>query len=286
MGKTSDNSNTKPTGLKKNALAIENMIHTSAYRITSRLLKQNPNPMYKTSEDHVLQQMLMLILLKELPTNDFLSQPSLAKLLNVSRSTIRNCLHKLESSGYIESIPHRGFYIPAQTEDVIRDRYFLREILETAAVRRIIENGCKSQYEQILREKANRCGQIPSPRRNVVTVKHQDREDKETRQLSDQYEDSFWNLVECHFDFHHTLAECSESALLVESLDRHNFFSIMVNNALCGWGGGDRPLQLPEVTHEELVDAIFTGELSRGEEAIILHLKGGLSAELDHLSDF
>ncbi|MFW5843559.1 MAG: GntR family transcriptional regulator, partial [Spirochaetota bacterium] len=92
----------------------------------------------QTKEDLAYHGLKELIVLGELPRGTFLSQRMLAAKCGVNVVTVRGALRQLENDGLIENVPQWGVRIPEETEEAVRDRYFLREILEVAAVRKIV----------------------------------------------------------------------------------------------------------------------------------------------------
>ena len=147
----------------------------------------------RTDEELACERLRKALINGELPIGEFLSQRKLADIAGVSVVTVRSALRILERDGIVENVPRWGVRIPVETEVTLRDRYYIREVLEIAAVRRLVERSSASDA-QLLRELAQRCdAAIPG---DLAT------------------------FAEVHFDLHHAIALCSGSALLVETLDR------------------------------------------------------------------
>ena len=80
------------------------------------------------------------LLLKKMRSGDLkpqhpLSLASLARELDVSVTPIREALSQLQSSGIVESIPNRGFFIPELSKEEAINLYELVASLESLAVR-------------------------------------------------------------------------------------------------------------------------------------------------------
>lgn len=207
----------------------------------------------KTKEELAYDDLKVLILNAELPKGEFLSQRMLAQRVDTNLTTVRTALRQLENDGLIENVPQWGVRIPEETEERLRDLYFMRELLEVGAVQRLVANRDAVDVGAIM-EKAKRCDAL-------------------ARKLPD-------NIVEfsqSHFDFHMELARQSGSALLVQDLNRIHFRSWLLWHDLRLWRRRDL------VDHQKLVDVIFSSNEERATEAIRKHILGGLEIELAEL---
>ncbi len=70
---------------------------------------------------------------------DRLTEEHLAKVLGVSRTPIREALHKLELEGLIKSLETRGFIIPPDSDEEVEELFDLRAVLEGYTLRLICE---------------------------------------------------------------------------------------------------------------------------------------------------
>jgi DNA-binding GntR family transcriptional regulator len=68
-----------------------------------------------------------------------LAEEHLAEELGVSRTPVREALHKLEQDGLIEPLESRGFCIPRDSEEEIEDLFELRTVLEGYTLKIICE---------------------------------------------------------------------------------------------------------------------------------------------------
>ncbi len=73
-----------------------------------------------------------------LPAGTQLNEMDLAERLGVSRGPLREGLQRLIQEGLLNSQPHRGVFVPVINDEDLLDIYFAREVIETAAVRRIM----------------------------------------------------------------------------------------------------------------------------------------------------
>jgi DNA-binding GntR family transcriptional regulator len=210
----------------------------------------------KTDEEIAYERLRNLIISGELPINEFLSQRKLSEQVGSAVVTVRAALRSLESEGLIENIPRWGVRIPEETEEVLRDRYFMREVLEVAAMRRIL-NQNNPEHLKVLVDMAERCDQVES-------------EEPTNMEL----------FSKVHYDFHRAIAELSGSPLLLEALDRIHLRTLMLYNAHRGWGRGrDR------VTHVALMHEIMNGDWQHIKETMRHHIRRGLQHELEFLGE-
>jgi DNA-binding GntR family transcriptional regulator len=98
--------------------------------ITRRLLRH---------EVHVA--VMDLILRGELEPGARINESRLAEQLGVSRTPLREALHRLEQEGFLRSEPNQGFIVHRLTEREVRDLYPVLWMLEGAALREATNRG-------------------------------------------------------------------------------------------------------------------------------------------------
>jgi len=207
----------------------------------------------RTKEELAYEQLKALILAGELPKDAFLSQRKLAQRVDTNLTTVRTALRQLERDGLMENVPQWGVRIPLETEERVRDLYFMRELLEVGAVRRLVQNKAAVDLKTI-KDKAKRCDAL-------------------ARKLPD----SMIEYNEAHYDFHMELAKQSGSQLLVESLNRIHFRSWLTRHDVRLWTRKEL------VNHQRMVDVIFSSPEKVAVAAIRNHIVGGLEGELAEL---
>ena len=191
------------------------------------------------------------------PAGEFLSQRKLAARSGASVISVRGALRTLENEGLIENVPQWGVRIPVDTPETIEDRYFMREVLEVAAVRRMAGKLDKIQIAQ-LKELARECDGIKGEDDAAVE-----------------------RFADAHMRLHLLIASCSGSALLEESLRRLKLRSLMALNAKRGWAQArDRSPR----HHQDLIKILVAGDTPRAARAMARHVRRGLKHELQALA--
>lgn len=81
-----------------------------------------------------------IILLKIKP-GETVSEIELTKKYKISRTPIRDIIKKLESEGFLEVRPQKGTFVTSIDISMLYEIMFLREVLEIAVAREIMEKG-------------------------------------------------------------------------------------------------------------------------------------------------
>lgn len=212
----------------------------------------------KTNEEATCEKLRELIISNSLPVGEFLSQRKLAEKLEASVSTLRSSLRLLENDGLIENLPKWGVRIPKDTEERIRDRYFVRELLEVGAVERILE-ARSPEIRKKLELLAEECDK----------VKHNSAE-------------SVREFAEKHMKFHLALAELSESKILYNALRGLNIINLMAWNAERGWA---RRKGISPDLHMRFVKDIYRFDHDAAIGAVRKHVRDGMENELEVLKN-
>ncbi len=95
------------------------------------------------------------ILSGRLNPGERLTEEHLAKELGISRTPVREALHKLESEGLIKPLPSRGFITAQDSKDDIEELFEIRAVLEGYALRVIcgrIDDALLERLEETVRK--------------------------------------------------------------------------------------------------------------------------------------
>ncbi|MEX2570059.1 MAG: GntR family transcriptional regulator [Gemmatimonadota bacterium] len=209
-----------------------------------------PQVEVSTLADRVYQIIRNRILNRELAPGEFIREQEVSRATGVSRTPVREALHRLASEDFLERVPHRGFRVPDKPWESLLDVYPIVTALEVLA-------GSLS-FERLGTPAVRRLRKLNSELRRVA----QSGDAKEPMRLNNA--------------FHKALSDASGNQRLSELLDQLReqvalldvwYFSIPEH------------LETSIDEHEQIVDAIeakdFEGALqmlernySRGREAL------------------
>ncbi|NIN68239.1 MAG: GntR family transcriptional regulator, partial [Anaerolineae bacterium] len=83
-----------------------------------------------TDQEPVVDRLRQLILSRELRPGERIVQSELAEQLGVSRTPIREALHKLDSDGLVRLSPHKGATVADHSTAELEDIYSIRIAIE------------------------------------------------------------------------------------------------------------------------------------------------------------
>jgi DNA-binding GntR family transcriptional regulator len=88
----------------------------------------------------VYERMRDQIVAKRFAPGAKINQNEVAERLGISRTPVVNALHKLESEGLVDNVPHTGFFVHQITVKELLDLFALREALDTIVVTELVES--------------------------------------------------------------------------------------------------------------------------------------------------
>lgn len=170
------------------------------------------------------------------------TENELSSKLGISRTPIREALHRLESDRFIKIYPRRGILIPDISLKDIQDLYSIRAVMEPFAVRlatKRIKSGDLKHYQSIF-----------STERHIKTPK---------------------DLLEIDRDFHLMIVKNTNNDYLISLMLKFYDHLQRVRNII-----GDRIFEVKEITYKEHLDiikSILKREEKKAEDAMQTHLK-------------
>ena len=93
----------------------------------------------QTMQEAVLTELRRQINDGELRPGVVMRVDTVAEILGISRSPVREALKILEGEGLVTHRPHLGYAVPSLTADEVKEIYWLRALLENEALRLALE---------------------------------------------------------------------------------------------------------------------------------------------------
>jgi DNA-binding GntR family transcriptional regulator len=89
----------------------------------------------KSLGEEVFEHLRRAIIEGELPPGQRLVESRIAAALGISRTPVREALHKLDREGFLRKQPRGGFTVPALSRREIEETFGIRSVLESYAAR-------------------------------------------------------------------------------------------------------------------------------------------------------
>jgi GntR family transcriptional regulator, rspAB operon transcriptional repressor len=211
--------------------------------------------------EHAYQLIREKILRGKYPLGAALSRRQLAKELRMSFLPISEALQHLEIDGLVESRPRVGTRVRIPTLQGIRERYVLREALESQAARLFAQTTDENGKSEIC---------------------NMGRQLDQLHASSGGADDDFlYSVNSYHMRFHLRIAEIGGNSLLRDAIEREQ---VLIFNWLFDTAAQQRTL--PANFHAELAAALASGSLEVADVAMRSHVRYGLDYVLDALRPF
>jgi len=92
-------------------------------------------PDRKSLGDHVFENLRQAIIRGKVAPGDRLVESRIAGVLDISRTPVREAIHKLEREGLLRKLPHGGFTVVHLSREDIEETFGIRCVLESYAAR-------------------------------------------------------------------------------------------------------------------------------------------------------
>jgi DNA-binding GntR family transcriptional regulator len=187
------------------------------------------------------------------PPGAALSRRRLAGELGMSLLPVAEALQRLVNEGLLESRPRVGTRVRQPAREEIRDRYTLREALESQSARLFAERATRTHKAEILR---------------MAKKLDQYYKDWERLQADSEYR---LQVRSYHVRFHLRIAEIGGSPLLRQAIEREQdlLFSWLSDTAA-------QVHPLPPRYHSQLAEELCSGDPLRADAAIRAHIRYAL----------
>lgn len=206
--------------------------------------------MAKTAEKtDIYQSIRKMILTGEAVPGDRMKETELASRFGISRTPVREALHRLEVQGLLRHEPHRGMVVPTLDPQAVTELYVMREVLEGTAAALAAQHATEVEI------------------RAMSAIVEGD------YKLLDDGE----RLAGTNRAFHGAIHRAARNRFLVQSLKK-----LDESNALLG----PTTLQLEARRkqsideHQKVVDAIARRDMEGAEQTMRRHMRAAFAARL------
>lgn len=200
------------------------------------------------------------ILRGEFPLGAALSRRKLGTQFGMSFLPISEAIQRLEHDGLVESRPRVGTRVRIPTPQDLRDRYIIREALETQSARLFAEKASSDERLELrgmaahLDAMMERCGN------------------------GDAAPDTLFRAQTYHLSFHMRIAECTGSQALRDAIEKNQvlIFNWLYDVAV--------EFRLPPRWHRDLIGVVAGGDPDAAAAAMRKHVRHGLEEILARIS--
>jgi DNA-binding GntR family transcriptional regulator len=206
--------------------------------------------------DKVYQYIKQAILNGEYKSGDRIIERELAEKLTISRTPIREALFRLESQGFVKTLPRKGVIVSKLSPEEIIEIFTILSSLESLAVKLAAQKIDQAQGEAL---------------------------DKLLNEIDSSLEDpDFENkdLSHFHFDINNMLHHTSKSPRLYQMLDGlSDYIRAFVNV------GHELPGRMRKSMeeHRDIAKAVRNGQADLAENLTVIHIENSKRAYLEAL---
>ena len=216
----------------------------------------DPGPLHMLQErkslgEHVFDNLKQAIIRGNIASGEWLVESHIAQMLGISRTPVREAIHKLERERLIERQPRGGFTVLGLTRSDIEETFGIRSVLEGYAAR-------------------------------LATVNHQPKELKALEEKVDQFQRHLNKkqldvLPEINTEFHDLLYALSKSPRLIHMINalRDQIFRfrqmILKDDKLANISNEDhiRMLKFMRKRDAEEVERLVRDHILRGQDEVL-----------------
>ena len=124
------------------------------------------NSEFSSLAEHAYAEIKQKIFNFEMMPGDLISEGNLAKLVNVSRTPLRQALQQLQHGGFIKAIPKIGWQVAPLDFDKLDELYDFRILIESNAVKAL----CNSNRDNQIFKDLQKIWLVPKSKRSFNTL--------------------------------------------------------------------------------------------------------------------
>ena len=207
----------------------------------------------KSLGQHVFDNLKQAIIRGDIAPGEWLVESHIAQMLGISRTPVREAIHKLERERLIERQPRGGFTVLGVNRDDIEETFGIRGVLEGYAAR-------------------------------LATLKHHPRELTVLEQKVDEFQECLSkkqmdSLPVINTEFHELLYDLSKSPRLIHMINGlrdqiYRFREIILKDQKHAGTSHEDHLQMLKLMHKrdvEGVEKLVREHIQRGQEVVLNH---------------
>ena len=205
----------------------------------------------KSLGQHVFENLKSAIIKGDMPPGGRLIESRLAETLGISRTPVREAIHKLEREGYLRKLPRGGFSVLGLSRDDVEETFGIRSVLESYAAR-------------LAAEKHRKADLIPLEKKIKLFQKHLDCKNLDP-------------LPDINTEFHDLLYALSRSPKLIHMINNlrdqiYRFRQIILRDEMHARRSNDDHKDMLERIRQrdaDGVERIVREHLTRGQKAVL-----------------
>jgi DNA-binding GntR family transcriptional regulator len=203
---------------------------------------------WETRADEAYHRIRSLILDGSIPPNSTVIEAKLVRSLGMSRTPVREALHRMEAEGLLKALPRGGFTVVAMSDEDLANLYQIRAVLEGLAA-----------------------GTAASKRSRVDIARLEDLYDEMDVAVRERDDD---RLITLNREFHRSIARASGNQHLQEMLDDiKGVFERFRSHAVAD----DARRQQAHEEHGALIEAMKALDSKRARQLAEEHVQRALS---------
>lgn len=213
-------------------------------------------PMRISLGQHVFETLKHAIIRGDVPYGNRLVESRIADALDISRTPVREAIHKLEREGFLKRLPRGGFTVLDLTREDIEETFGIRSVLESYAAR-------------------------------LAALKHREEDLLPLEEKIEEFQrcldkGQMDRLPRINTEFHHLLYGLSQSPKLMKMISDlrdqiYRFRKIILEN--------DRRARTSNQDHLKLLKAIKKRDEARVEKLVREHISRGRKMVLEALEN-
>lgn len=205
----------------------------------------------KSLGQHVFENLKTAIIKGDIVPGSRLIESRLAETLGISRTPVREAIHKLEREGYLRKLPRGGFTLLGLSREEVEETFGIRGVLESYAARLAAEKHQTSDLK-------------PLEQKIRLYQKHLDRKDLDA-------------LTDINTEFHDLLYALSQSPKLIKMINNlqdqmYRFRQMILKD--------EQLARMSNDDHKDMLDRIRQRDTEGVEQLVKEHLKRGQYAVL------